>query len=373
MNQHTRIMLVGGGSGGHFYPLISLAETLNSLPEPPRLYYIGPDPYDPLALEREQIIFIACPAGKQRRYFSIKNFFDLFVLLAGIVVALFKLYAIYPDVVVSKGGYTSVPVVLAAWFLRIPIIVHESDAVPGRANKLGARFARVVAISYEEVREYFPKAETYLTGIPLRREIVAPPPVQSVLPFVVPTESPTLLVLGGSQGAERINTLILDSLDELLPLFDIIHQTGKSNYELTVLSADKLILDSTLRARYHPVPFMEAPALNEALHRAHFVISRAGSTSIYEIAAHGKPAIVIPIPETVSHDQRQNAYAYARTGAAVVMEEKNLHDGLLRPEIERIMRDQTLYTSMSAKAQAFAQPDAAQKLAEIVHQVATSH
>lgn len=155
-----RIGFVGGGTGGHFFPLIAVAEKLNNSGQNPELYYFGPDAYDATALQKHQITFVSCPAGKLRRYFSIQNFFDVFRNFFGVFIAIWKLYIIYPDVIFSKGGYTSVPILLAARFLRIPVVIHESDAIPGRANKLATKQARYVAIAYDDAAQFFPPEKT---------------------------------------------------------------------------------------------------------------------------------------------------------------------------------------------------------------------
>lgn len=369
-----KIVLVGGGTGGHFYPLIAVTEALRERDTSgtTELYYFGPNPYNKEVLAQQQIQHVYCPAGKQRRYSSISNFFDLFLIAAGVLVALIKLFWVYPDVVFSKGGYTSVPVVLAAAFLRIPIVIHESDAVVGRANKLAARFARYIAISYQEAAQYFPEHKTALTGIPIRKSFFTPitNPRQQLN---ITEDLPIILVTGGSLGSEKINTLILDSLDELLPNYIIIHQTGPDHENTIKQTAAALITDQTLRDRYFILGLMSADTFAAAQVAASIIISRAGSTSLAEIALQGKPAIVIPIPEEVSHDQRTNAYAYARTGAASVIEEKNLTDGLLTAEITRIMSDQETYQNMSAAAKRFTYPQAAYTLADTVLGIAAEH
>lgn len=373
-----RIMLVGGGTGGHFYPLMAIAEALVSESQkkgdvPPELYYIGPNAYDPKSLQAHNISFVSCPAGKRRRYRSVRNVFDMFKIPFSIVVALYKLFVLYPDVVMSKGGYTSVPVVLTAWILRIPIIIHESDAAPGRANKIAGHFARYIAISYPETADFFPEQKTVTTGIPVRKVLLEPVQGDARAALGIDSDLSMLLVFGGSQGAERINQLILESLDELLPYYAIIHQTGATHIQSITDTAKSLVTDATLSARYHPMAFMSGDILNQAMHSASVIISRAGSGSIYEIALHGKPSIIIPIPETISHDQRTNAYAYARTGAATVMEEENLRDGLLAAEIARIMDDRGMYAAMSEAARSFANPYAAEKLALTLIELANTH
>ncbi len=373
-SKNLRVLLVGGGTGGHFYPLISIAEALNKTPEQPYLYYAGPDVYDSEALASENISFLRIQAGKQRRYKSILNFIDAFKTFFGVIGAILKLYVIYPDVIMSKGGYTSVPIVLAGAFLRIPIIVHESDAVMGKANTLASKFARDIIVSYDEVNvPPSTNAQVHKFGIPVRSTLLGAPTSDAIEKLGVDPERPIILVIGGSQGAERINSLILDSLDELLADFTIIHQTGKKNFELCKLSAENFIPDEERRQHYHAVPFLDGALLNNAYHLAHIVISRAGSNSIYEIALHGKPSILIPIPEDISHDQRTNAYAYARAGATSVMEESNLTDSLLRAEIDRIMQNNDLYTSMANGARAFGRRDAAEQIGRLLIGTAETH
>ncbi len=372
-----RIICVGGGSGGHFYPLMAVvAELKNHAAHaglPLQTYYMGPDPYDQSALAALGVTFVSCPAGKQRRYASVLNVLDLFKTGFGFIVALCKIFVIYPDVIMSKGGYTSVPVVLAAWFFNIPIVIHESDARPGKANVLAAKHARLIAVSYPDTLSTFPQSKTVLTGIPIRPELlVAPEPRGDSRPLSE-RDLPRLLILGGSQGAERINSLILESLDELLPRFTILHQTGTSHFDNVKRSAETLIADPSLRSRYSPVAFLNVGDLSRALHESTIVISRAGSGTIYEIAAHGKPSIIIPIPEEISHDQRSNAYAYARTGAAIVIEEENLEDSLLIAETDRIMGDPTLYASMGKAAAAFVEYHAAEKIATELITIMNEH
>ncbi len=371
---HIRILLVGGGTGGHFFPLISIAEALNALPLKPELYYAGPTPYDEAMLTKEHITFVQIPSGKQRRYFSLLNYLDVFKTFFGVFVALFKLYAIYPDVIMSKGGYTSVPIVIAGAILRIPIIVHESDAVMGIANKIGARVAHTVVTAYDETIDSIPKkAHAVKLGIPIRKVLLANPSSQAITNLNVDPNRPILLVLGGSQGAERINTLTLESLDELLVDFTVIHQTGSEHIQICTLSADTLVPDASVRKHYHPIAFLNETMLNDAYHLASMIISRAGSSSIYEIALHGKPSILIPIPENVSHDQRTNAYAYARTGAGSVIEEKNLTDSLLRAEIDRIMQSEEIYAKMATSARNFGVRDTAERVAGLIMTTAHEH
>lgn len=368
-----RILLVGGGTGGHFYPLIAIAEYLNTLPSRPELYYAGPDEYDTGALQREGITFIRIGSGKQRRYASFLNFLDVFKTFFGTWSALIKIFILYPDVIVSKGGYTSVPVILASAFFRIPIIVHESDSVLGRANRLALRFARHIITAYDGMVLPPSSAVQHTLGIPVRSELSAPVSSDAISSFSIDPNRPVILIIGGSQGAQRINEFVLDSLDELLSDFTIIHQTGTLHFDSCAQSAKVLITNPELQQHYHPVPFLEGTSLNDAYHLAWIVISRAGSGSIQEIALHGKPSILIPIPEEISHDQHSNAYAYARSGATIVIEEKNLSDDLLRIEIGRMMQNPDVYRTMQEAAYAFGKKDATAQIVDLVTRVSIEH
>lgn len=367
-----KIGFVGGGSGGHFYPLIAVAEVLQAQPDTPDLYYFGPSPYNKEALATYNITYVPCPAGKLRRYFSLQNFFDIFRTFFGFFVALYKLFIVYPDVIFSKGGYTSVPVLQAARLLRIPVVIHESDAVPGKANKLAASFARYIGISYDDVARHFPSEKTALTGIPLRKEIIA----ASERPFEklgIPADKPLIYITGGSLGADRLNNVVLDSLDELLPHFRIFHQTGTAHYDELLLAAQTLLKDSPLIDDYYIMGSIPAETVSLLYDAAAVVVTRAGSTTLFEIAAHGKPAIIVPIPEDVSRDQRTNAFAYAGTGAASVIEQQNLTSHLLTDELQTIINDPNRTAAMSAAAQAQAVPDAAQKIAAILYRIGKEH
>ncbi|MAZ56199.1 hypothetical protein CL653_00200 [bacterium] len=368
-----RILLVGGGTGGHFYPLIAIAEGLRqkNADTSMELYYMGPSPYDSKELDRMNIKFAYCPAGRQRKYFSVLNWVDKVLVLAGLLVAIVKLFIIYPDVVMSKGSFTSVPVVLAAGFLRIPVVIHESDSVPGTANKIGARIARYIAISYDTVSDYFPADKVALTGIPIRESVL-----KKIDPFSVLNinpSKPVIFVTGGSTGAATLNTLVLDSLDELLPSYIVIHQVGERNLPAVKETALARGLDETLLANYYVLGKMTAEEMNAAQRLASLIVSRAGSTSIFETALKGKPSVLLPIPQNISHDQRKNAYTYAATGAATVIEEENIADGVLYAEIQRIMCDQEIYNNMRQAALGFTTSDSAVKLADILLNISLEH
>lgn len=379
---HTMKVVFTGASGGHFYPLIAIAESLNEIVAErrlvtPKLYYLSDKPNDEEMLFSNNITFVRIPAGRVRRYFSFKNFTDVFLTLQGFLTALFTLFRIYPDVVVSKGSYVSVPVVLAASLLRIPIIIHESDAKPGRANLLAANKATRIAVSYDSSIPFFPiktRSKIARTGIPIRRQLRTLPEASvGENLFGLDTSVPTILVIGGSSGSLRINETLLDTLAEILPFANIIHQTGKTHIEHVTGRASVVLAQSAYASRYHPVAYLSSESMRAAAASASLVVSRAGATSIAEISLWQKPAILIPIPESISHDQRTNAHAYAHTGAAHVLEEGNLTPHVLQSEVQRIITNPETIAAMSAHASGFANPEAAHVIAEEIVRIGLSH
>lgn len=375
------IVFTGGGTGGHFYPVIAMAEAINEMARnrrliQPKLYYLANKPFDQKALFENSLTYVYVPAGKMRRYFSLLNVTDLFVTALGIISALLTLLRLYPDVVVSKGGYAGVPTVIAAWILRIPIIVHESDAKPGRANLLGAKFAKHIAISFESAAKYFPekvRAKIARTGVPIRKALMRVE-VEGARQFLnLENDIPSVLILGGSQGSMKINEAVLTALPELILFANVIHQTGQQHFAHVESIAKVALTGNAYASRYHPFNFLSEVSLQRAAAVATVVVSRAGAGTIAEIGLWKKPAILIPIPESISHDQRTNAYAYARTGAAVVIEEENLTPHLLASEIRRITSDHALASHMGASAAGFTDPDAANILAEQILSIGLSH
>ena len=377
-----KVVFAGGGTGGHFYPLIAVAEEIRAIARErrliaPKLYYMGPSAFDQEALFENEIAFIGCPAGKWRRYFSLQNYLDLFVTLGGYFSALMTLFALYPDVVFSKGGYASVPVTLAAATLGIPVFIHESDAKPGRANLAAAGYAKRIAVAFDSTVAFFPpktRGKAARTGIPIRSALMHPVTEGAREELRLDPTAPTILILGGSSGAQRINETVGSALPDLVQIGNVIHQTGRDNLHAAELLA-QVMLEKVpdYASRYHPFPYLNALSMRRAAGAADIVISRAGMTTVAEIALWGKPAILIPIPEEVSHDQRMNAYAYAHTGAAVVIEEANLTSHLLASETRRILADQALRAQMTAASASFANADAGRIIAEEIISIGLSH
>lgn len=373
-----KIMLTGGGTGGHFYPLIAIAEKLIDISDNNKiidlkLYYMADKPYDSKILYEHNITFIKVPAGKLRLYFSIKNLLDPFKTMFGAFVGFFNMFFVYPDVVISKGGYAAFPAVFAAKLLRIPIIVHESDSFPGKMNLWTSKFAKYVAISWPEAINYLPKEKTALTGQPIRKSILHGSKEGAYEFFNFKKDLPTILVIGGSQGAEKINNIIIESLPELLKNYQIIHQTGHKNIEEVRLRS-KLFLDlnKDFSERYFTIAYLNDLHTRMAAGISDLVISRAGS-AIFEIASWGIPSILIPITNSNGDHQRKNAFSYARAGACGVIEESNLTKNLFTSEVTKLINNKERMDNMRNGASNFANHEAAFKIAEMAINIGLTH
>lgn len=372
-----KILFTGGGTGGHFYPIIAIAEAVQEEAKEkkilnPELFYMAPSKYNPRALFDNDITFVQVPAGKIRRYFSLLNVTDLVKTATGIIIALFKMFSLYPDVVFGKGGYASFPGLLAARVFRIPVVLHESDSKPGRVNAWAAKFAKRIAVSYPDAAEYFDKTKVAYTGNPIRREIVSPLSVGAHEFLKLEENIPVILILGGSQGSQIINNVVLEALADLVSRYQIIHQTGKKNFTEVKETAGVILKDNQNASRYHPMEYLDVLAMRMSAGVADIVISRAGS-SIFEIAAWRVPSIIIPLSEEISHDQTKNAFSYARAGACTVIEEHNLSSHILSSEIDRVINTPTVREKMKISAQNFARTDAAQKIAQVILEIALEH
>ncbi len=373
MKTDLRIVLTGGGSGGHVYPLLAVAESLEKAAAGKGIFltlqYLGPKDSHVDALERAGVDVRPILAGKLRRYFSFANLLDVPKLFVAFVQALWKLYWIMPDAIFSKGGTGAFPVILAGWFYRIPILLHESDAKPGLNNLLSSFFARRVAVTFEAAARYFNPAKVFVTGNPVRKQLLTNILVKerSKIELGFSPDEPLLLVLCGSQGSRRVNEFVLVNLQDLMKITQILHQTGPGNFkDVSELSRAALLgvpLSRELKNRYKAVAYFE-DNLDVALSACDIVLARAGAGTIVEVAAYGKPAILIPLREAANDHQRVNAYEFAKTGAAVVIEESNLLPGIFFGQLNELLRNPDRLQKMAEASRAFFKPDAANQIAQ---------
>jgi UDP-N-acetylglucosamine--N-acetylmuramyl-(pentapeptide) pyrophosphoryl-undecaprenol N-acetylglucosamine transferase len=339
-----KIVYTGGGTGGHFYPLIAVSEQINKLVYKDKLvfpveYYFSSKNIDENMLRSRNIKYSWIPSGKKRLYFSLLNYLDIFKLMLGTCIAFFKLLFLYPDVIFSKGGFDSLPTCFAAFLLRIPIVMHDSDSIPGRASLLISKFAYRIAVSYEESIKYYPdRNKVAFVGQPILEKYI---PKAELNRTGDENIKKNILIIGGSSGSVRINDSILQILPQLIAKYNIIHQVGNSNIEDIKLRS-KVILDSYNSDSYAPYGSIDFSKIYPSIDLA---ITRAGST-LFELAAWQIPAIVIPIPESISRDQSSNADVFYKKGAVKIINENNLTPNILFNLIQNILEDKNTYQSM---------------------------
>jgi len=359
--KRKRILLTGGGSGGHVSPLLAVAEELKRLAGSEiKLFYIGPRDNWNEEFENVEIKVYKIAGAKLRRYFDPRNLIDIPKFFIGFFQALFRLYFLMPDVVFSKGGTGALPVVLAARFYFIPVVIHDSDSIPGLVNRVSSRFAKKIFIAFRTAANYFPGKEVELLGNPIRTSLIVnrPPSTEVAKTRIgLKPEEPLVVFLGGSQGAVPINDFVFNNFEKLISFTRIFHQVGTINLN----EAERL---RNMNERYRYGGIIDAEQMKAVLAAADVVVSRAGSAAIFEIASFGKPSILIPLPEAASDHQRLNAYEYARNGAAIVIEQNNLSLGIIKLEIEKILNNPAVREEMSRAAQGFAKPEAAEAIAK---------
>jgi len=267
-----------------------------------------------------------------------------------------------PHLIFSKGGFGSFPVTLAAFILRIPVFLHESDSVPGLANRICSKFSRKIFVSFEKTL-YFPEKKMIFVGNPIRVDLLKADREEAKKYLKISGEKPVLLILGGSQGAQRINEKILEVLNQLLEIFEIIHQVGFANFE-KIKTVTRFLIKEEFKKYYHLFPFLKEKELKMAYCLADLVVARAGAGTIFEIAALGKPSILIPLPEAAQNHQLKNAYYYAQKGAAIIIEEVNLTPGFFVGTLKNLILDKKRMEKMKEAAKSFAKPEAATKIAK---------
>jgi len=358
-----KIILTGGGSGGHLTPLVAVARKIRENHPETAFVFVGPKgKMEDDIIGKEGIPMRTISVGKMRRYFSFRNFADFFRIFWGILQSMRILLVEMPDAIFSKGSYASIPVVLVGWLYRIPIMIHESDAVPGMANEILSKFADRVAITYPEAEKEFPAAQVVVTGNPLRDDINQGDAEKAREMFSLKESRKVIFVYGGSQGAKVINDKVLDLLPTLLKKYQVIHQTGVKNFDDVRHKAGELGIKAG-HGGYYALSFI-GEELRDIFAVADLIISRAGATSIAEIASNGKPAILIPIEKSANDHQRMNAYAIAKFGGCVVLEENNLGENMLLSKIDEIMENDQLRQKLSTDIKVFYHPEAAEKIAQ---------
>ena len=366
-----KIVFTGGGTGGHIYPIVAiLREIKKQKPKQTELkmWFLGPNnaPGTELLL-RENVETKKILSGKWRRYFSLKNIFSPFLTFVGFCQAFLFMLFKAPDLIFSKGGYGSLPVCLAGKTLGIPIVLHESDAIPGAASKMEAKMAIEIFTSFPNT-PFLQKDKVLCVGNPVRKEIIPPSDAEfknkAKNKLSLPQTKPVVLFLGGSQGAKTINDLVLDLLPDALHSFCIVHQTGQKHFESVKNEAWATIGDSLeLKRRYKIYGFLDEQTMPLALASADMVVARAGSGTIFEIAASGKPAFLVPLPNSAQNHQLKNAYEFKKWGGGEVIEQRNLRPHFLEGMLNHYLKRKDILEEMSRRSKEFSRPEAARIIA----------
>lgn len=335
-----KIVMTGGGTAGHVTPNIALLPSLKDADY--QISYIGSyQGMEKHLIEEQNIPYYGISSGKLRRYLNLKNITDPFRVAKGFFQAKALLKKIRPNVVFSKGGFVSVPVVLAAKTLHIPAIIHESDLTPGLANKLAIPSAWKVCCNFPETLQYLPESKAVLTGSPIRKELLTGNKNAGLSLCKFTSDKPVILVIGGSTGSRFINDTIRELLDDLLMDYQLIHLCGKGN------------LDPSLNNKNGYAQFEYANReLRDMFAAADLVISRAGANAICELLALHKPNILIPLSAAASRgDQILNAHSFEKQGFSLVIEEEQLSADSLKTAIQKIATDKASFIAAMKNSQ----------------------
>jgi UDP-N-acetylglucosamine--N-acetylmuramyl-(pentapeptide) pyrophosphoryl-undecaprenol N-acetylglucosamine transferase len=368
-----KVLVSGGGTGGHIYPALAVATQLKKEYRAEILYLGSDDGLETELAPAAGFPFTVIKAGKLRRYVSWQTFSGVARVPIGMAQAVNIVRKFRPDVVFTSGGYVAVPAGLAARLNGVPLLMHQQDVPPNLSNKLLAPLATRISVAFADSLTYFPLHKTLQLGNPVRQEILD---IRQVSPqdarrqLGLNPDIPVLLVTGGSQGARRLNQVVCQVLPELLPYCQILQISGKQLFaETQQLSEQSMAnLETDTQRRYRLVAYMneEMPA---ALQAAELVLCRSGAATLSELAVLGKPSILVPLPPAIgSSPQEANAAMFGRKQAAEVMRDADLKPGVLVERVKSIIASSTLLQTMTEVTRSFAEPDATQKIvAEVLN------
>lgn len=334
-----RIILTGGGTAGHVTPNIALLPRLKELQYD--VHYIGSyNGIEKELIEQFGIPYHGISSGKLRRYFSVQNFTDPFRVIKGLGEAKKLVKILKPDVIFSKGGFVSVPVVMAGKRRHVPTIIHESDMTPGLANKLSIPSATKVCCNFPETLEHLPAGKAVLTGSPIRQELLSGDKFKAREFLGFQSDKPVILIIGGSLGSVAVNDAVQSVLPELLKSYQVVHLCGRGKIDESLRG-----LEGYAQFEYIKEELKDLFALTD------IVISRAGANAICELLALHKPNLLIPLSANASRgDQILNARSFERQGFSVVLEEEELDKDILLTSINRLYEHRDSYIEAMKKS-----------------------
>ena len=361
-----RVVITGGGTGGHIYPGLAIAEAVRELHRDAEVLFIGGDGLERRIIPQEGWSFRRVVAGRIRRAVFWQMPWAVAVTAAGTAQALLLLRAFRPHAVAATGGYASAPVGAAAAALGIPLVVQEQNLYPGATNRILARWATIVSVPHESVAARFP-GKAVVTGVPVRAKALRGDRIRGRRRFGLDERDFTILVLGGSQGARSLNTAVAEMRAALAsgPTVQIVHQTGNAH----IAGVQEQIAPPPGSLRYVAVPYIEDVA--DAYACADLVICRAGASTLAEVTANGRPVIAVPYPYAAAGHQESNARLLESAGAAVVVLDGELSGRRLADEVTALRSNPGRLEAMAAASRRLGRPQAARAVAELVLQAAT--
>ncbi|MDD5431016.1 MAG: UDP-N-acetylglucosamine--N-acetylmuramyl-(pentapeptide) pyrophosphoryl-undecaprenol N-acetylglucosamine transferase [Candidatus Pacebacteria bacterium] len=378
MKKNVKILLVGGGTGGHIFPLLAVAGELDKIARENglglKISYFGQKNEFSQILIDSGIRFSSVISSKLNRNVSLANLFMPFKFLAGLFQSLWKVFWLMPDAVFSKGGPGALPILFACKFFFIPIIIHESDSIPGLTSVISGKLAKKIFVGFESTANYFYGRNVTVSGNPVRYDLVSQKSKELEIEdakadakrhFGFDANLPVLMILGGSQGATRLNDFILENLRVFLNQFQILHQVGSANYESYKKDYEIFTKDwsPNEKQRYQFHGFF-GNDLAKAYVATDLVLARAGAGTIFELAYFGKPSILIPLPEAANNHQLKNAIEYEKNGAAIIIQQENLLGNLVASQLTDLLNNKEALSKMSLAAEAFYRPDSASVIAQ---------
>ncbi len=370
-----RVLISGGGTGGHIYPALAVATQLRDDYQADILYLGSDDGLETRLIPEAGFRLAVIKAGKLQRFISWRTVTGVARVPIGMVQAVGIVRNFRPDVAFTSGGYVAVPAGLAARLNGVPLLMHQQDVPPNLSNRLLAPLAERISVAFAESMPYFPAHKTVQMGNPLRETMLDVRQMtrqQARTALGLAPDVPVVLVTGGSQGARHLNQVLCDALPELLQDCQVLQISGTALFEETrVRSRQRLsVLDDKTQQRYRLVPYMDAE-MPLALQAAELVVCRAGASTLSELALLGKPSILVPLPPEIgSSPQEANAAAFGQKQAAEVIRNGDLKPELLVKRVKSIITSISVLQSMSEAVQSFAKPQATQEIVETVVQMA---
>ncbi|MFH1239515.1 MAG: undecaprenyldiphospho-muramoylpentapeptide beta-N-acetylglucosaminyltransferase, partial [bacterium] len=356
-----RVLIIAGGTGGHIFPGISIGQELAK--NKTEILFVGRSQgIETEIIGRYKFDYKGISSSPLPRKLSLALIRSFFNWIRAFWESLSILKQFKPQVIIATGGYVCFPLVLGGWFLRIPVVIHEQNTVPGISNRLSGKLAVKITVTFEESKKYFNSRKVLVTGNPVRTEILSVDRATAVKNLELKGNRQTVFILGGSAGAHSLNTALVEALDFLSEMKDkvqFIHLTGINDYE----SVKSAYQDKGYAGKVFP--FMHD--IQDAYRAADLIICRAGATTLAEITALGVPAILVPYPFATADHQRKNAQVLTAEGAGVMILNRGLSGRSLSEEILKLLKDQNKLAAMAANSRKLGRPEAAQEIAGLVY------